>query len=471
MAEATVIIHGWSDCSDSFVDMKSFLVRAGAGRVETVYYGDYESREDGITFDDVADGLNDEFLRLGFIDAEGRRQIDLNVIVHSTGGLVIRHWLWRYYLKDRYRPEDCPVRRLVMLAPANFGSPLAHRGKSFLGTLVKGRWKVGDLLEVGRGLLDGLELASPYQWRLAHRDLLVRRGLYGATRVQTTVLVGADDYAGLRRWVNKPGTDGTVVISGTSLDSVKLILDCCTPAAKRSRFAPYAWSETRPVSDVAFGVLRGLNHGSIVSSVAETEGGVVGPWLLRALQIEGAAGFRRLKRDLAAETRRTYRRDGRKPYQQFLVHAVDDQGQSIRDFTLDFFVASAGARDGRGRSAAEEELSVKAARLMTAEFHTHSVDPSYRRFLVCRADVEDLLKLAARELGPKVVLGMRVFVPKLDAGIQYDTARLQNIALVGGGAGQEGAPSFLYDNTTTLLELRVNRSNKYVKVGLKPREH
>ncbi len=469
MAEATVIIHGWSDCSESFVDMKSFLVHSGVGRVETVYYGDYESREDSMTFEDVADGLNDEFIRLGFIDAAGKRQTDLNVIVHSTGGLVIRHWLWRYYLRDGYRLADCPVRRLVMLAPANFGSPLAHRGKSFLGTLVKGRWKVGDLLEVGRNLLEGLELASPYQWRLAHHDLLVRRELYGASKVQTTILVGGDDYSGLRRWVNKPGTDGTVVISGTSLDSVKLILDCCGPAVKRSGFAPYSWSETRPVTDVAFGVLRGLNHGSIVSATTEPDGGIVGPWLLRALRTTGAADFRRLRRDLTAETGRTYRHEGRKPYQQFLVHAVDDQGQSIRDFTLDFFVARAGG--GRGRSAAEEELSVKAARLMTAQFHTHSVDPSYRRFLVCRADVEDLLKLAAREIGPKAVLGMRVFVPKIDAGIQYDTAKLQNIALVGGTAGQEGAPAFLYDNTTTLLELRVDRTNRYVKVGLKPRKH
>ena len=167
MARQTVILHGWSDCSESFVHLKAFLTRNGLGEVSTIHYADYESREDNVTFEDVAGGLNDELRARGLIDAAGRG--DLNVIVHSTGALVIRHWIWRYY---RDRIDACPVKNLVMLAPANFGSPLAHRGKSFLGQLFKGRWKIGDLLEVGRQLLDGLELGSSYQWELAHRDLL-----------------------------------------------------------------------------------------------------------------------------------------------------------------------------------------------------------------------------------------------------------------------------------------------------------
>lgn len=45
----TVIIHGWSDCSDSLVDLKKFLVSNGMGDVRTIYYADYElSRQLGI---------------------------------------------------------------------------------------------------------------------------------------------------------------------------------------------------------------------------------------------------------------------------------------------------------------------------------------------------------------------------------------------------------------------------------------
>src|SRR5690606_23518735 len=194
MAQSTVILHGWSDCSESFVHMKSFLANAGVEPVSEIYYADYESREDHLTFDDVVDGLNDEFYRRGFIARDGKKKRDLNVIVHSTGGLVIRHWINEHYYRNGNRIADCPVKRIVMLAPANFGSPLAHRGKSFLGSLFKGRWKIGDLLEVGRNLLDGLELASPYQWELAHRDLLVDEPYFNREQIQLTILVGIDDY-------------------------------------------------------------------------------------------------------------------------------------------------------------------------------------------------------------------------------------------------------------------------------------
>ncbi len=57
----------------------------------------------------------------------------MDLVVHSTGALVARHWLTSQYQADQH-----PVRRLVMLAPANFGSHLAHKGRSFPGRVVKG---------------------------------------------------------------------------------------------------------------------------------------------------------------------------------------------------------------------------------------------------------------------------------------------------------------------------------------------
>ncbi|MDX1920496.1 MAG: hypothetical protein SFU25_07170, partial [Candidatus Caenarcaniphilales bacterium] len=219
----TVIIHGWSDCSDSFKKLKQYLIKNGF-ESQTIYYADYESREDNITFNDVVDGLNDEFIKNGFIDAKGNKLVDLNVIVHSTGGLVIRNWICRYY-KELGKIEDCPVKKLLMLAPANFGSPLAHRGKSFLGGIFRGRWKVGDFLELGRKLLDGLELGSPYQWKLSNSDLLHTNSYFNSKQIQTTILVGIQDYQGIMGWINKPGTDGTVVIAGTPINTAKVCID------------------------------------------------------------------------------------------------------------------------------------------------------------------------------------------------------------------------------------------------------
>jgi hypothetical protein len=465
MATKTLIVHGWSDCSESFVKLKDLLLKCGVGSVDTVYYADYESREDSLTFNDVVDGLNKCLKEEGFISENGEANCDLNVIVHSTGGLVIRHWINTYYAN---RIDKCPVKRIVMLAPANFGSPLAHRGKSFLGALVKGRWRVGDLLEVGRNILNGLELASPFQWDLAQRDLLCDNPYFNAANIQVTVLVGAKDYDGLRGWVNKPGTDGTVVISGTGLDVAQMTLDfCCSDGA------PYHWEYKHGKNALAFGVLQDLDHGSIVEQL-EDSANQVSSLVLEALTTKNFVQF---QGKLEQITNQTYQATQKPRYQQFLLHCIDDLGASVTDFTVEFFVFKAkGKVDDsivkRERlSNAESDLSDEINDAMLSEIHTHSIDPSYRRLLVDVDLLVNTLDKAKKELGGDVVLSMRVYVPQVDDGIRYDLACLENVVIYDPADNDTSRPSFFFPNTTTLVELKVNRDNDKVSVGLKPSRH
>lgn len=469
MTRRIVILHGWSDCSESFVHVKAFLRVNGIGDVSTIYYADYESREDNITFEDIAGGLNDELRAQGVIDAVGHG--DFNVVVHSTGGLVIRHWIWRYY-HDRL--DECPVKNLVMLAPANFGSPLAHRGKSFLGQLFKGRWKIGDFLEVGRQLLDGLELGSSYQWQLAHRDLLGADAFYDAETIRLTVLVGLDDYTGLRGWVNKPGTDGTVVIAGTPLNSIKVRLDFTNPDV------PLRWTTQTQHGLFGFGALRGYDHGSIVDTFANHRAEPEQPVLvhaLRALQVRSAAEFRSHCEELRQATRANYDSvsyedptEIPRRFQQFLLHAIDDQGASIRDFTVEFFVRRSDRAEERKTlttqrtTRLERELSDRVHGLLTSEFHTFSRDSSYRRLLVDVKTVQEVIP-------PGHLLAMRICVPRVDRGIYYDTRNMQDIVLWEPGTSTNKAPAFFFSNTTTLIELVVDRVTQYVTLATTPRTH
>ena len=476
MPTSTVILHGWSDCSDSFVEMKKFLSRAGVAPVSEIYYADYESREDHVTYDDVIDGLNDEFYRRGFIGRDGRKKHDLNIVVHSTGGLVIRHWIHQHYRRNGNRIDACPVKRLVMLAPANFGSPLAHRGKSFLGSLFKGRWKIGDLLEVGRHLLDGLELASPYQWELAHRDLLIDAPYFNDDQIQLTILVGVQDYTGLRGWVNKPGTDGTVVIAGTTLDTVKVRLDFSRDKDPGVEYTPFEWETTETVADFGFAVLAGLDHGSIVGEVGSKAPSQVGELVVRALKTRRPADFTRLRTDLQAITETTYATTGKDRFQQFILHAVDEYGLPIDDFTVEFFVVAADKqRDDtipRKPSRTESALSEQMNAILLSEIHTHSRDPSYRRLLVNLREVKDKLAESERMLGKPAVLTMRLYVPDRDRGIRYDVETLQNVVVYDPVASAaSNSPVFFYENTTTLVEMCVNRLCDYVTVGPSPRKH
>lgn len=483
-ATKTILLHGWSDSSKSFEKIKKFLVAEKIGDVKTILYADYESREDNLTFNDVADGLNDEFIKNGFIESDGTKKCHLNVIVHSTGGLVIRHWIWCYYYRDGDRIKDCPVKRLIMLAPANFGSPLAHRGKSFLGSLVKGRWKVGDLLETGRQLLHGLELGSPFQWELAHHDLIIKKPYFNANQIQLTILVGIKDYNGIRGWINKPGTDGTVVIAGTSLDSAKLVLDFSKPEKTpmetgETVYMPYQWQIENPPKDFAFGILDGLDHGSIVEACGSTL--PLNNIVLEALRTETAVDFRQIQKKLVDSTREVYEKSKKPKYQQFLLHAVDDFGVAIPDFTVEFFILKENRRnDGlvsdKRLSNDEQKYSEEAHKIITSEFHTHSVDASYRRYLVDVEEIVHLLQDAEKKVGGNVVLSMRIYVPKIDQGIVYDIRSLQNVVLysLNGEISSEDrkhSPRFFYPNTTTLIELKVNRSNSYVTIGQDSRKH
>lgn len=476
MTTRTILLHGWSDTGASFRAMKRFLVRAGIGAVEEVLFADYESREDSLSFGDVVDGLNDQMIARGIIASDGTPKHDVNVVVHSTGGLVIRHWIWRYYRQGGDRLDACPVRRIVMLAPANFGSPLAHRGKSFLGSLLKGRRGLDDFLEVGRQILDGLELASPYQWALAERDTLFPASYYVPDRIQLTVLVGAEGYAGLRGIVNKPGTDGTVVIAGTALDAVKFTLDPCRPDGDAGR--AYDWRGTTTGNRHAFAVLPEYDHGRIVSDFGASTAGAVPELVRRALTLPDPAAFREFIDELRDRTRQDTTQHGRSPYQQFIVRAVDDQGAPVDDYTLEFYVRrrSVVGRNGwldsgHRPTGAERKHSEAANRLLFAEAHENRTQHSYRRFLVDHEAVARLLEGAEEEVREPVTLAMRVHVPPVDRGIRYRTDRLQAVELAPtvGADGGEG-PTLLFPDTTTFLEVKVDRFNDYVHLGTKPHE-
>jgi hypothetical protein len=483
-----LIIHGWSDCSNSFVDLKNYLIAQNIGQVETIFYADYESREDNITYEDVIEGLNNELIRQKLVFNDGSSDYNLKVIVHSTGGLVVRHWLWRYYGKPE-RLAICPVTHLVMLAPANFGSPLAQMGKSFLGGLVKGRWKVGDMLETGKILLDGLELGSSYQWLLAHNDLLGHYKYFMPAHIFTTVLVGDTDYKGIRGWVNKQGTDGTVVIAGTNLNSAKLCLQFTQPDNLSDSTPGHQWVTTKPVSDIAFGVMRGYDHGSIVTNAgfASPEPDAVSNLLVSALNAADETQFKSLQSALEQLTAIAYSKSNNPKFQQFLIHAVDYHERSALDFTLDFSVYSKSRVDGiivmeapqvddeeaNDQSVAEYEYSRRINEIINGEVHTFSKDSSYRRLLVNTTALEELWTEIAddAELASGFGVFMKVYVPAIDEKIGFYTKNLQNILIYDSENKDGKAPAFFFPNTTTLIEIQVDRVNGYVTVDTKPRTH
>jgi hypothetical protein len=178
-------------------------------------------------------------------------------------------------------PRRSRLKHLVALAPATWGSPLAHKGRSWVGAIFKGRKELGpDFLEAGDRVLDGLELGSRFTWELAHLDLLTDKPFYGATRATPYVFVfcGNRGYRGLRGLINEDGMDGTVRWAGCSLDTRKLVLDLT--GASRGEVSP-GLSAPKPANVDAPLMFGRRDHRTIIREPSGGSGSVAA-----ALQVD-----------------------------------------------------------------------------------------------------------------------------------------------------------------------------------------
>lgn len=104
-----IIIHGWSDSADSFIPLAEAIEKRTQRSVEQLWLGNYVSLDDDVQMKDLVYGLSRAWKDRKLPTAA--KAVD--VIIHSTGGLVIRDWMDTEYVSKGNRP---PVNNLVMLA-------------------------------------------------------------------------------------------------------------------------------------------------------------------------------------------------------------------------------------------------------------------------------------------------------------------------------------------------------------------
>ncbi len=258
-----VVLHGWSDDSESFRPLISFLKR-NEYDVTPLFLGDYISLRDDVRIEDVARRMEEVVREKMARPASARDRLNrtFDLIVHSTGGLLARRWISEYY-----KTRTCPVRNLLMLAPANFGSALAHKGRSLIGRLFKGGVKNG--FQVGEEMLYALELGSSFQWDLAQDDLFVpedssrANAFYGPDVVRPFVIIGTHPYKGFGRdLINENGSDGTVRVAAANMNARGLTVDF-TQSLTSPAVRPWA---RRGGNRVQFplAVLPDRDHGNVI---------------------------------------------------------------------------------------------------------------------------------------------------------------------------------------------------------------
>lgn len=315
-----IIFHGWSDHAKSFIRLAGLIEKRLKRKSQLIDLADYVTMDDAVTYNDIVTAMARAWKREGLPETPG----SVDVIVHSTGGLVIRDWLVR-----NYEPDDAPIKHLVMLAPANFGSPLAHKGRAFYGRVLKG-FSGRHLFQVGSKLLKGLELASPYTWQLAMKDRFSDRSYYEPGRVLCTVLVGNTGFQGISAAANEVGSDGTVRIACANMNCAHVEADFYTDPLHPT------YKMQKSCGITAFGVLNDENHSTIVGKNNGPRNPATLESIIRGLTVSDHA-FVEWCQTLHEMTLQS-ERGHPIPLFQNIVMSVDDQFKMrVGDYFMEFY--------------------------------------------------------------------------------------------------------------------------------------
>ncbi|MEO8577835.1 MAG: hypothetical protein ABI556_14085 [Gemmatimonadales bacterium] len=429
-----VLVHGYSDNSRAFDPWKGLLESRGYD-VSTIHACNYRSLTNEVTIRDIAEGF-DRALRM---QAGLAQDEPFDVIVHSTGMLVIRAWLTAYAgRRDR-------LKHLIGLAPATFGSPLAHKGRSWLGALFKGNKQLGpDFLEAGDRILDGLELAGRFTWDLAHQDMLGDETFYGPTKRTPFVFIfcGNEPYAGIRKLVQEDATDGSVRWSGCALNTRKIVLDLTQDPARpgsERRVSVAPWKNV----DAPLIPVDGKNHSTIIGD----PGAELADLVDSALQVNSAADYTEWYEQATKRTAQTSKK--MEQWQQFVIRAVDERGDPITDYNIQLYT-----RTAKGRATEIRPFDI--------DVHTYRGDASLRSFHVNLEKVghEALANLWVRVMassGSQLVGYQGFSSVSVDSPESAADADKWDAELDISGLVDDKGVKFFYPFTTTLVELRMNR--------------
>ncbi|HEY6348895.1 MAG TPA: hypothetical protein VI636_05735 [Candidatus Angelobacter sp.] len=464
MPRPLVLVHGYSADAQAFHPVRNALAATGIPTIE-INVCNYVSLNNEITIKDIAEGFDRALANHPLLKDEAQ---DFDAIVHSTGMLVVRAWLVNYGDDVGTNKRLKRLKHLVGLAPATWGSPQAHKGRTWLGSLVKGNKKFGpDFLNAGDQVLRGLELGSSFTWELACWDLIGEKPFYGrgADTPYVAIFIGNRPYDGISSVANDPGTDGTVRWSGCALNARKISIDLTRSSVggQRARISP--WASDR--LDIPMIAVDGKNHGTII---AEPDPGMIklvsaflqisdesahSDWLSSA-QAYSQKGLPPMlvnpgahAAGITAEAAKLFdhligKQVGTEMegWQQFVVHARDEWGDGISDYLIDVLKME----NGNWTPFTE----------MYTDVHAYGADPSYRCFHlrlpkgISSAGTPIHVRINA-STGTELMAYRAYGAGVQNLGADAEPVEL-DITKLDGGKG-----TLFYPFTTTMIEILLNR--------------
>jgi len=424
-----LLVHGYSDAAAALTPWRDQLIAHGFD-ARAIHLAEWRSLSDEVRLADLAEGFERALRATPGLAADA----PLRIVAHSAGALLVRAWL------AAHPARRTQVTHCIGLGPAHFGSPLAHKGRSFVGMVAKGNRALGeDFLEVGTGVLDALELASRDTWDLAHRDLLDPTLPHPVGRWSYTICGTGTLAWPVAAVTDAAGTDGVVRWAGSALDIRKLTVDLTRAGRERVRIDGV---RTR---DVPMAFVEDRHHGELLARPT----GPLARMVTEALAVTSEAD------DDAWRARWVGRAAPREGWQQFLVRVRDERGAPVEDYHLEF--------EATDRAGVRTRLIGVAS-----DVHRNRRDPSVRAFHVRLRDVRRSTIAGLR---------LRIVARSGSSAVGYrGIGRAEGAGWDGGidltAAWPDGGVQLFWPFTTTLLEVVLDREplpfegeNRVVRIG------
>ncbi|SHO55099.1 esterase/lipase family protein [Vibrio quintilis] len=337
-----IFVHGWSVTDTNTYGLLPEAIAAQAGSygltvdIKHIWLGRYISFNDTVSMDDIVRAFN---RALHDQIPDGEKIAEFSCITHSTGGPVVREWVQRYYGSSKL--AQSPLRHLVMLAPANHGSPLAALGKERVGRIKA--WFDG--VEPGQQVLDWLSLGSQPQIDLAAEYLDYQPAKSGFFPfVLTGQSIDRKFYDFVNSYLTEGGSDGVVRVSGANMNysMVKLVESDQQDEVEflQEHFHVHLLKQEgdirRPVT-VPLGVVPNTSHSGakkgIMRSVISTKSSKVQvAEMLKCFQVNSEDDYLQRGNELVELTQKTQKSGHR--YANLVFIVKDDQGVPVNDYDL-----------------------------------------------------------------------------------------------------------------------------------------
>jgi hypothetical protein len=449
MMNRLVILHGWGDNLATLQPLSRALAQCSGQPTTDIFLGEYVSLDNDIRMTDLVVGL-DRAWHDKNLDSGDK----VNVVAYSTGALIIRDWLYTYYTQFK---KTCSIANLVMLAPANFGSPLAHKGNSFICRVTKG-FNSEKFLETGKFLLDALEMASPYSWELAEKDRFVKNNPFTPKDVRTTVIVGNKGHGGIKSIGNSLGSDGTVYTCTASMKTALLTLDYSdTSQGIKSKFKTGQGN-----NNIAFLTLDGFNHTTIAHKKNDACEGENIDAILNALKIESDEAFKKWLRQCESKTNKILKQyratDQRQKhgFQNTVFRVKDHEGNWVKDYLIEFYADESAGDDDDFCEIFNTDVVTKV--------HVNKNNPSYRSLLINCHLLEALMKTDPKPINIRISAAPDIDRDRNHVGYKSMTTDEHSSFLI----EPSDVPKYFKPNRTLFIDITLERIRKASVLTLNP---